>query len=292
MRYEPGNGEYYFNQEMILSDAESAANYAHYRSYAAECLNHPVNWMGNMMKPSEGTSPAAVILGIVAVVALFGGILSTIFCIACKTYGPVPWIMAGVMGLTGIYSLFFADSKAEKVFAESVLCQRIEGAVGIIGSLVMIVIGAGAVPMDNIAIFNMTVFAVVCYVLFLVMLIKSIGIINAPKSIYTEEVRATCIGYVRGYESSNSDGAGSNLHPVHSPVFEYCFGGSKYLSYYDLMASGKDGKIEVGAESIIKIDPDNPNRVMGNCKGYAITPILFALMSLAGGVILTVFLLK
>ena len=61
----------------------------------------------------------------------------------------------------------------------------------------------------------MTVFAVVCFVLFLVMLIKSIGIINAPKSIYTEEVRATCIGYLRGYESSNSDGAGSNLHPVH-----------------------------------------------------------------------------
>ena len=292
MRYEPGNGEYYFNKEKILSDAEAYANYEHYRKYQTECLAHPVNWMGNMMKPSEGTSPAAAVFGVISAIALFGGTLASVLCIAGKKYELIPWIMAGVMGLTGLYSLLFADSKAEKVFAESVLCQRIEGAIGVIGAIVMIVIGAGAVPKDNAAVFNMTVFAVVCFVLFLVMLIKSIGIINAPKSIYTEEVRATCIGYVRGYESSNSDGAGSNLHPVHSPVFEYYFGGSKYQSYYDLMASGKDGKIDVGSENIIKIDPDNPNRVMGNCKKYAITPILFALMSLIGGIILTVFLLK
>ena len=57
---------------------------------------------------------------------------------------------------------------------------------------------------------------------------------------------------------------------------------------YDILERGKDGKIPVGSSCTIKIDPDDPSRVMGNCKTYAATPAIFAFCALVASIVLTI----
>lgn len=286
MKYDPDDKSLYFNTEMILSESESNACSDSFKSWQQDSIHHPAAWMNSMIKPDEDDNKVIVALYLVGGLVLFGGILASIFCVATKRYDLIPWIMAATMGIIGFVSLFFPDSRSKKVFAESKLCQRIEGAIGIIGVIALIVIRL-KVPFDEPVRFTVIVLIAICAVVFLVMLIKSIGILNAPKSIYKEEVKATCIGYVRSYEAYRSDGAGSDYYPVNSPVFEYHYYGEKLQSFYDILTNGKDGTIQVGSENMIKIDPDNPSRVMGNCRRFASTPVIFAIVAFAACAALT-----
>jgi len=43
-----------------------------------------------------------------------------------------------------------------------------------------------------------------------------------------------------------------------------------------------------GSSCTIKIDPDDPSRVMGNCKTYAATPAIFALCALVASIVFTI----
>lgn len=287
MKYDPDDKSLYFNTEMILSEAESKVCSDSFNAWRLDSLHHPAAWMNSMIKPDEDDNKVVAVLYLIGGLVLFGGILASIFCVATKRYDLIPWIMAAVMGIIGILSLIFPDSRSKKVFAESSLCQRIEGVTGIIGAIVLVIIRL-TVPMDEPVRFTVIVLDAISAVVFLVMLEKSIGILNAPRSIYKEEVKATCIGYVRSYEAYGSDGAGNDYYPVMSPVFEYHYNGERRRSYYDILSNGKDGTIGVGTETVIKIDPDNPSRVMGNCRRFASTPVIFAILAFAACVALTI----
>ena len=286
MKYDPDDKSLYFNTEMILSESESKVCSDSFKAWQQDSIHHPAAWMNSMIKPDEDDNKVVVALYLIGGFVLFGGILASIFSVATKRYDLIPWFMAAAMGIIGFASLFFPDSRSKKVFAESKLCQRIEGAIGIIGAIALIVIRL-KVPFDEPVRFTVIVLIAICAVVFLVMLLKSIGILNAPKSIYKEEVKATCIGYVRSYEAYGSDGAGSDYYPVNSPVFEYHYNGEKLQSFYDILTNGKDGTIQVGSENTIKIDPENPSRVMGNCRRFASTPVIFAIVAFAACAALT-----
>ena len=287
MRYSEDNKEIFFNEEMILSEEGNIEYSEHFRQWRSEVLNHPAAWFGSMMPEGYGEDKGPAVAGGVSAVVFFGGIIATIFCIANQKYEYIPYLLGLVMAVMGIVSVIFPVVKGSKVFSESALAIRIEGVIGVVGGIVLTVMGL-MLPKGYVTSNNMLVFGVVCVVVALVILIKTIGILRAPKSIYTEEVNATCIGYVRTFESGNNDSGGSNLVPVNSPLFEYYYGGEKYRSYYDLWNTGKDGKIPVGSACVIKISPDEPSRVLGSCGKYAVTPGLFAFMALIAAVVLLV----
>ena len=128
-------------------------------------------------------------------------------------------------------------------------------------------------------------------VLFLAMLVKTIGYVKAPKTVYSEEVNATCIGYVRTYNSNGDHDAFPIFLPVHSPVFEYYYGGTKYQAYYDLLQNGKDGKIPVGSGTKIRIDPASPGRVYGDNKNLLSGPVSGTILFFVVAVVLLILLL-
>ena len=292
MKYDPEDKKFYFSTQMIPSQEDSDASFEHFKAYQQMCLDNPGAWARSMVQSDdEEQSAGMTIAGIVIGIALLGGILGTILCLPIQKYEYIPWIMSTVMFVLGVFFIFGAKLKGSKVFVESVLWQRIEGVIGVLGAIGLIAVNF-LFPKDVTALFVMAVFCEITFVLFLVMTVKLIGFAMTPKNIYKEEVKAKCIGYVRTYETDNQADTLPMYTTLSSPVFEYHYGGSKYQSYYDVLDAGKDGKISVGSEQVIRISPEDPTHILGNLKRHMDTPLCFALLSLAATIVLLVLILR
>ena len=294
MRYDPEDKQYYFSTEMIQSKEGSEACYEHFKAYQKDMLDNPRKVFGKMTRTADG-EPQNPIPGIIMGVALFGGILGTIFSLCLQKFEYIPWILGAAMLLLGVPSFFTADVSATKVqgFTESTLCLRIEAVIGILGGTGLMMLGF-LYPKDVPVVYALAVFCGVSLVVFLVMLVKTIDYATVAKSVYKEEIQADCIGYVRTYEVQNS-GPESNMPdyiPMSSPVFEYYYGGSKYQSCYDNFDVSENGKIEVGSKTAIRINPEAPEHVLGSNKKYYHTPMVLAVVSLAAFIVLLVLILR
>lgn len=276
---------------MIPNEQDTEAAFANFTAYQQMCLDNPGTWIRNMAKSEIGEqSPLMKVFSIIVGIAIFGGIFGTILCLPVKKYENIPWIMGALMLVLGIFSLVGAQLQGSKVFAESVFCQRLEGIIGVLGAFGLLAVKF-LFPRDNIGKWVMAVFCEIGFVLFLVMTVKLISYVRAPKSVYTEEVLATCIGYVRTYVSNSSADEIPTYTALNSPVFEYYYGGSKYQAYYDVMDSGKDGKIGVGSGQVIRINPEDPSHILGSIKRRIEGPLAFAIASLIATIILLVLIL-
>ena len=292
MLYDPENREVYFSTEMIQSEADANASYEHFKAYQQACINNPGIMFKNQMRDADGVpSNAKTAAGVIAGIAFILCIIAAVLCIPIKKYEYIPWIIGALMLVLGIVP--FVASKPQKAagFAESVLCQRIGGAVSLLGAAGLIAVHF-LYPKDNMTLYLLALLCEIAAVLFLAMLVKTIGYVKAPKTVYSEEVKATCIGYVRTYNSNGDHDSMPVFLPVHSPVFEYYYGGTKYQAYYDLFQNGKDGKIPVGSETKIRIDPNSPGRVYGDNKNFLSGPLCAAILSFAAAIVLLILLLK
>ena len=292
MRFDPEDKQFYFSTQMIPNEEDTEASFESFKAYQSMCLNNPGTWFKNMMK-TDNDEPDALrkVAGIIMGITLVGGILGALLCLPVKKYELMAWIMCVVFFVPGIITVFTATLKGARIFTESVLCQRIQGIIAVLGAIGLALVNL-MYPKDVMADFVLAVFCEFAFVVFLIMLVKTIGYARAPKSIYTGEVQATCIGYVRTYEATNDDGASSSYSPFNSPVFEYYYGGSKYQAYYDVLDGGKDGKIRVGSGQVIKINPEDPSHILGNLKRQIEGPLCFALISLAATIVLLVLILR
>ena len=90
----------------------------------------------------------------------------------------------------------------------------------------------------------------------------------SAKIIYTEEIDAKCVGYVRMVDSERSDNTTGTVrsHPIiyimTSPLFEYHYAGEKYEALYDTFPIRDDSDIALDTFSKIKINPRHPEDVM------------------------------
>lgn len=277
---------------MIPSEDETAASFEQFKAYKEQCLDNPGKWFRGMMKTPDGEpDKVKIVLGFILAVALFGGIFATVLCLPVKKYDLIPWIVGGVFFLFGAAWIFGATVKENGGFGESVLCQRIEGLICILGAAGLLAVNF-AFPRDVMMSFVLAIFCEISFVLFLVMTVATIGYYNAKNSIYTEEVQARCIGYVRTYEAVNAaDGLGCDYIPYNSPVFEYFYGGDKYQSIYDLLDEGVNGKIELDSTNVIRINPEVPARVLGDNKKHANKPLIVAVLSFVAFAVLLILIL-
>ena len=294
MRYGPEDKKYYFSTEMIQSKEGSEACYEHFKAYQKDMLDHPRKWFGKFSETADG-DPQNPVPGIIVGVALLGGILSVILCLCVQKFEYLPWILGAVMLILGVFSIFNAGTSPKKIagFTESALCQRIEGVIGILGGIGLIVLNF-IYPKDVPVIFALSIFCEVSLVVFLVMLVKTIDYKTASKSVYSEEIQADCIGYARTFEAQTTGTEGDlpDYIPMSSPVFEYYYGGQKYQSCYDNFDVSANGTIEVGSRSAIRINPDAPEHVLGSNKKHYHTPLIFAVVGFASFVVLLILIVR
>ena len=177
------------------------------------------------------------------------------------------------------------DKDSPRYFVESPVFQWIGRVCILAGIIAAVVFHFSKGSADSIS-YYMTMGLIASIAIGLYMLVKIIGYMSADKTVYTEEVSATCIGYWR-----TMDGGGDEiLYPVTSPVFEYHYNGQKYQACYDTFENSKDAKIPLGSTETIRIDPDAPNRIKGFHKALLATPAVFLLICAIAAGALSYFL--
>ena len=178
------------------------------------------------------------------------------------------------------------DKDSPRYFVESPVFQWIGRACILGGVLATVIAVLNKSNMESYR-FYLSLGLIASISIGLYMLIKIIGYLMADKTVYTEEVSATCIGYWR-----TMDGGGDDiLFPVTSPVFEYHYNGQKIQACYDTFEVTKDAKIPLGSTTTIRISPNAPARVKGFHKRLLSTPIVFVIICALATGALTYFLL-
>ena len=292
MRYDPEDNEYYFNTVMVPDEAETRASYDHFKAYQRDSLAHLGTWAGNMMKDADGnTSTGKTIAGLACSFAFIACIAAAVLCIPIKRYDLIPWFIGGLMLFFGILMIVTPNNKKAAGFAESIAFQRAGGVISLLGGIGLFAVSI-IYPKDNMMLYAMAMFCEIAIVIFLAMLVKLIGYIKAPGNVYTKEIEATCIGYVRSYYTLMTSESCNQESPVYSPVFEYYYDGEKYQAFYDIPLEGTDGKIPVGSKSRIKINPDNPSAVFGGMSNQLSGPLAATLLSFAASVVLMILLIR
>lgn len=287
MRFDPDDRMFYFNTVMKPDGTETQKCLEHYKAYREECFDSPGKWTRNVMKRNTGEdSKTKTFISLFFSALVILALIAAILCIPIKRFDMIPWFLGAVMLIFSVGTLVTAGNWKVDTFGESVLFQRIESVIGILGAAGLIALNF-TYPKDNMTRFGLAVFCEVTFVLFVTMLIKTIGYMMASKNVYSEEVKATCIGYVRTYESNGNDSMPS-FYPVHSPVFEYHYNGEKIQAIYDILIDGSDGDIEVGSACSLKIDPENPVRIFGNVKKIISTPLICCILAFIASVVLFV----
>lgn len=115
------------------------------------------------------------------------------------------------------------------------------------------------------------------------------------KIVYTEEVNATCAGYVR-YVSHDSGEGGGRFTFIHtSPLFRYSYDGVQYEAVYDDFIVKKDSDVALGQNLNIKIDPKHPENILSGAtthKGGIALMIFLGVISAGVAVFLGVYVMS
>ena len=292
MRYDPEDKEYYFSTVMVPDEAETRASYDHFKAYQQDSIAHLGTWARNTVKDADGnTSTGKTIAGLVCSFAFIACIVAAVLCIPVKRYDLIPWFIGALMLFVGILMIVTPKNNKAAGFAESVLFQRIGGVISFLGGIGLFVVSL-IYPKENMTLYAIALLCEIAVVVFLAMLVKLIGYFKAPKNVYTKQIDATCIGYVRTYYVLNTGDTINQENPTYSPVFEYYYEGEKYQAFYDIMMEGTDGKIPVGSKTRIKINPDIPSAVFGGMSNSLSGPLAFALLSFAAAVVFTILLIR
>ena len=109
--------------------------------------------------------------------------------------------------------------------------------------------------------FFILLFVVVFGVAGLALLVVTFIYAFAGKIIYTQDVTATCAGYVRYV--SKDEGSNHRIHTfIHtSPLFKYSYEGTQYEAVYDDFPAKGNSDIANGETVTIRVDPKHPENI-------------------------------
>ena len=277
MRYDPDLKEFYFNTEMILSSEGRQELRDTYDDWLCSLRNNPgqtFRTLATGMRPSSdgskpGATPFQLFMSIVIIVIFLG----FIGCCITNRFNIAAWVGAGFLALLGFLMIFSnGNSSDNSVYNKTESSHGLPIFTRLQGVLFLIASGAVIYLRLNIKYYTQSeiflrVFAGAFAVFGLMFVINGISRLLAGKQVYTEEVNATCIGYLRTYEAQGEHG----LSVRTSPVFEYYYQGEQFKSVYDIFTNKPNGTIPVGSSTVIRIDPRSPEHVMGNSKSSGIT---------------------
>ena len=281
MRYDPDNNKYFWSEEMVLSE-QGKADYAAYSSKFNKIVrNDPFGtYLKTLDVREEGKDKKKI--GLILGGIVFAGIIGAILSAVIKRFDIAGWIVACVFVIVGLAMLISPVSRAfDNVFAGNSVMTRIKGVVHCAGAAAIIFVQLNASSFVDSK-YPMMLGFVVAATLAVSFAFSSIELITGHKNVYTEEVEAQCIGYIRTHDSYGSE----YVVPSVSPVFEYHYGGQKYKACYDVFEPGLIGKIPAGSNVKIKIDPGDPESVMGDHKENIVPAVLATLVLLACALVL------
>ncbi len=276
MRFDPDNTQFFFNTEMELTSEGYQELWSKYRDHAYSAIADPFTAVKTHaeFQKERGVSQSKFknTVAVIAVLSFF----ALIICLVAKQGKIAGFIAAGLMLLIGFAMLIYPSINNTNINITAPAMQRLQGLVLVLsGSYVIYLILTTKVYATSAFIGRLSILAFA--VIALILLFAGISQFIAPRSVYTEEVNATCIGYARYIDSD-----GNRSHStMTSPVFEYNYEGERLVSTYDTFTAGRHGKIPVGSNTIIRISPDHPSHVLGIYRSIGVIFLIAAILCFA-----------
>ena len=198
-----------------------------------------------------------MIIGIVGGIIVFAALILALLFKQIVIFGygfSAIFLIAGIsMVVSGKGEIVESTSKA--------LMNRFIGAGIALGSAAIIVLIIFRNRLEGAEFFLMLavlVFGLAGLVMLGVSILKALS----GKIIYTEEINATCTGYVR-YVDRDSGDNGARFTFIHaSPLFSYSYDGVQYEAVWDEFVVKQDLDIAMGQSVPIKVDPKHPENIM------------------------------
>lgn len=264
MFYNKDNPQWKFNEEQYLSQDEYYRLVEEYDELCRSMLSTDIRDINSKfygvkelgtVEEQERKRKQGIIIAVLAMIVFASLVVSLIFkqlvifgLIACAVF-----LYAGIsMIVTGRGEVLESTSKA--------IMNRIIGACISLASLSigLLIIFRSHFPGAELflLIFGL-VFGLAGLALVLITILKALS----DMIIYTEEVNATCIGYVRYVNREEGSNKRRFTFINTSPLFNYSYGGVQYEAVWDEFVSKQDSDIAMGQTVPIRVDPKHPENI-------------------------------
>lgn len=195
--------------------------------------------------------------GIIIIVMVFAGLAAALILKKILIFASVVCLIFLTVGISMIVS---GRGEAVESTSKAYLNRFIGSGISLASVLILILIffRNRFEQAEFFILLFVIVFGIAGFVLLAIGILKALS----GKTVYTEEVNATCAGYVRYV--SRSEGEHHNMHTyIHtSPLFNYSVGGVQYEAVWDEFVTKEDLDIALGQTVPIKIDPRHPENIM------------------------------
>ena len=265
MFYNKDNPQWHFNQEQFLSEEEYDLIVGENVDLVKTMLTSDVRDFGEKIYgvkelgtvEEQEAKRKKSMLGIIGGAVVFAGlVLALIFkqilifgFIACAVF-----FAAGIsMIVTGKGDLVESSSRAH--------LNRVIGGGMALASLLLVLLMIFRNHFSQAEFFILMavlVFGIAGLALTIVSILKAFS----GKTVYTQEVSATCTGYVRSVSRDETQNHRTVTFINTSPLFSYYYDGVQYEAVWDEFVAKKDSDIALNQTVTIKIDPRHPESIL------------------------------
>ena len=265
MRYDENDNLLYFSTEQSTSYEERRLVIDHMARTTMELLSGALH--GGLNNRPEGSTRKTNVGGAIVAIVLFIGVIGACMVrnfVAAAAIAGVCLIALGVIMI--VKGEGDDDGNAYDLLRESSkLLSGVAGGISVIAFGVALLI-----PVALTMVLETTQCVVVGIGAFLIAaVVMNIATIisgnNKSKNVYTKDISARCIGYLKKTKSSNANSRRSRsrnkIYIVGTPVFEYEYSMTTHKAFLNEFSQGRL-EPAYGEQVQIGVNPDNPDDVL------------------------------
>ena len=295
MFYNKDNPRWKFNEEQYLSQDEYYRFVEEYDELCRSMLSTDIRDINakfygvkepGTVEEQERRRKQGIIIAVLVMIVFAALVVSLIFkqlvifgYIACAVF-----MYAGIsMIVTGRGEVVESTSKA--------IMNRVIGACIALASLSIGLLTLFRSHFPGAVLF-LLIFVMVFGLAGIALLLITVMKAFSDKFIYTEEINATCAGYVRYVNREEGSNQRRFTFINTSPLFRYSYGGVQYEAVWDEFVSKQDSDIALGQNLQIRVDPKHPENIASPVMkhpGAIVFQVFMALACIAAAVVLGIY---
>ena len=265
MYYNKDNPQWHFNQEQFLSQEEYDLIVGESIELVKTMLKTDVRDFGSVMYGVKETGTLEEqeakrkksIWGIIGVAVVFAGLVLALILKQILIFG---FIACAIFFVVGISMIVTGKGEIVESSSRAHLNRVIGGSMALASLLIVLlmIFRNHFAQAEFFLILFVLVFGIVGLALIILTILKA----TSGKFVYTQEVNATCTGYVRYVSRDQTDNNRMMTFINTSPLFCYSVDGVQYEAVWDEFVSKKDSDIALNQTVTIKVDPKHPESII------------------------------
>ena len=299
MFYNKDNPQWKLSQDQYLSDEEYHALIDDYNELTRSMLSvdfRDINEKFYGVKEKYATEEERerkrrkTLFGTICVMIVFAGL---ILSLVLKQILIFAFVFTAIFLIAGISILITGRGEVVESTSKAIFNRVIGVAITLASILVLLLLLFRSHFAQ--AEFFLLIFVIVFGIAGLTLLAVAVMQALSGKLIYTEQIPATCAGYVRSVDAESGEHNNRFLFIKTSPLFNYSYEGIQYEAVYDDFVVKKDSDIALGQNALISIDPRHPENIKSPAmthKGALVLEIGMALICIAVAVGMGIYIVN